>query len=58
MTYEIAWTYAARWVLHELPLHSAMLVDRAVIRFAAAGEGELGWEAPYHRLRAAPRRAC
>lgn len=52
MTYSIAWARPALWVLYKLPMHSAMLVDRAVIRFAEAGEGEIAWEPPYHHLRA------
>jgi mRNA-degrading endonuclease RelE of RelBE toxin-antitoxin system len=52
MSYEIAWCHEALWIFYRLPLHSATIVDRTVIRFAATGEGEIGWEAPYHRLRA------
>jgi hypothetical protein len=33
-------------------MHSAALVDRAVIRFADSGEGQLDWDPPYHLLRA------
>ena len=35
-----------------LPVHTATLVARAVIRFAETGEGDLGWDPPYHVLRA------
>lgn len=52
MTYSIVWTPPALWVPYRLPMHSAMLVDRAVIRFAEAGEGDIAWEPPYHHLRA------
>jgi len=52
MTYEIIWCPAARFVFYRLPLHSATIVDRAVIRFAERGEGHIQWVAPYHRLRA------
>lgn len=52
MSYLIAWSHAALWVFYQLPLHSATLVDRAMIRFAERGEGEIVWEAPYHHLRA------
>jgi hypothetical protein len=31
-------------------MHSAMLVDRAVIQFAETGKGRLEWVAPYYRL--------
>ncbi len=39
-------------MFYELPPHTAMVVDRAVIRLAERGEGDLRWVAPYHRLRA------
>jgi mRNA-degrading endonuclease RelE of RelBE toxin-antitoxin system len=52
MTYSIAWAPPALAVLYRLPMHSAMLVDRAVIRLAEAGEGDIAWEPPYHHLRA------
>lgn len=52
MTYRITWAHAALWVLYRLPPHTAMIVDRAVIRFAEKGEGQLEWVAPHHRLRA------
>ncbi len=52
MSFRIAWDPAALFVFYDLPLHSATLVDRAVIRFAATGEGQIEWVAPYHRLRA------
>jgi hypothetical protein len=29
-----------------------MILDRAVLRFAERGEGEVEWVAPFHRLRA------
>jgi hypothetical protein len=48
----IRWAPAALWLLYELPLHSATLVDRAVLRFAEKGLGEVFWEAPYFHLRA------
>jgi hypothetical protein len=37
----IRWTPAALAVWYELLPHSAMIVDRAVIRFAQTGEGRL-----------------
>jgi len=48
----ILWHPAARFVFYRLPIHTATLVDRAIIRFAERGEGELEWAPPYHRLRA------
>ena len=39
-------------MLYELRVHSATIVDRAVIRFAATGEGHLEAVPPHHRLRA------
>ena len=52
MSFAIVWHRPALVTLHHLPMHSAMLVDRAVIRFAEAGVGHLEWDPPYHRLRA------
>lgn len=52
MSFQIAWDPAALFVFYRLPLHSATLVDRAVIRLAQTGDGQLEWVAPYHRLRA------
>ena len=52
MTYTILWSPAALRVFYQLPPHTAMIVDRAVIRLADHGEGRLQWVAPYHRLRA------
>lgn len=54
MTFAIIWHPAARHILLELPIRTATLVDRAVIRFAELGEGQVEWVAPYHRLRAGP----
>jgi len=52
MSYTVIWSPAALRVFYELPRHTAMIVDRAVIRLAEHGEGHLCWIAPYHRLRA------
>lgn len=41
MRLQIAWNYPALVTLYNLPIHSAMLVDRAVIRFAERGEGDM-----------------
>lgn len=52
MTFAIIWDPAALFVFKRLPMHSATLLDRAVIRFAETGEGHIEWVPPYHRLRA------
>lgn len=51
MTLSILWTQGALHRFYQLPLHSAALVDRAVIRFAETGEGQLEWDPPHHLLR-------
>lgn len=50
-TLTIFWDFPALRRLYELPPHTAMLVDRAVVRFAQTGEGA-EWDPPYYRLRA------
>ncbi len=52
MSYAITWGPAALQTFYDLPMHSAFILDRAVIRFATTGEGQLEWVAPHHRLRA------
>lgn len=52
MSFEIIWGHAALATFYALHPNVATVVDRAVIRFAATGEGELEWVPPYHRLRA------
>ena len=52
MSLKITWDPAALHVFYDLPMHSATLVDRAVIRFAGTGEGQIEADPPYHRLRA------
>mgnify|MGYP000988797493 CR=1 FL=1 len=52
MRFTILWDPAALFVFYRLPIHSATLVDRSVIRFAETGQGTLEWVAPYYRLRA------
>lgn len=52
MSYRVRWDPAALFVFYRLPMHSARLADRAVIRFVERGEGELLWDPPYHVLRA------
>ena len=48
----IVWAPAALKVFYDLPPHSAMIVDRAVIRLAETGEGQIESDPPHHRLRA------
>jgi hypothetical protein len=48
------WDFPALVTFYELLPREAALVDRAVIRFAETGEGELAWIPPYHRLRVGP----
>ena len=43
---------AALFVFYDLPMHSATIVDRAVIRLAQTVEGHLEWDPPHQRLRA------
>lgn len=52
MSYRIIWNFPAIRVFYSIPIHSATILDRAVIRFAEFGEGELEWDPPHHRLRA------
>ena len=52
MTTTIIWSPAALRAFYELAPHTAMIVDRAVIRLAERHEGHVEWVAPYHRLRA------
>ena len=52
MKFDLLWHPAALFMFYRLPLHSATLVDRAIIRFAETGAGHLEWVPPYHRLRA------
>ena len=55
MSFAIAWHAPALVTLYRLPMHSAMMVDRAIIHFAESGTGHLEWDPPYHRLRAGVR---
>lgn len=50
--FEILWDWPALHAFYQLPPHTAYLVDRAVIRFAERGEGQVERVAPYARLRA------
>jgi hypothetical protein len=50
--FEITWDWPALRTFYRLNPHTAMIVDRAVLRFAERGEGVLDHDAPYHLLRA------
>jgi hypothetical protein len=50
--FEIIWDWPALHAFFRLAPHTAYIVDRAVIRFAERGEGDIRHEAPYHHLRA------
>jgi hypothetical protein len=52
MTLRIAWDYPALARFYALRPNEAMAVDRAVIRFAETGRGDVAREGPYYRLRA------
>lgn len=52
MNLEIIWNFPAERTFYELPRRAAETVDRAVIRFAETGAGELDWDPPHHLLRA------
>ncbi|WP_437322545.1 hypothetical protein [Sorangium sp. So ce381] len=52
MSFHVVWNFPALVTFYRLPMHSAFMIDRAVVRFAETGEGELVWEAPYHLLSA------
>lgn len=52
MRLRVCWHPAALHVFYRLPIHSATLVDRTVLRFIEHGEGDLEWDAPYYILRA------
>ena len=51
MRLRIAWGHPAFATFYTLHLKQAEAVDRAVIRFAETGEGNLEREPPYYRLR-------
>ncbi|WP_438021696.1 hypothetical protein [Sorangium sp. So ce233] len=52
MSFRVVWNFPALVTFYSLPMHSAFMIDRAVVRFAETGEGELAWEAPHHLLSA------
>ena len=51
MRYQHGWDFPALVTFYDLRPASAAALDRAVIRFAETGEGELEHEPPYYRLR-------
>jgi hypothetical protein len=52
MSFAVIWNFPALATFYRLPMHAAVMIDRAVIRFAATGEGQIEWVAPHFRLRA------
>lgn len=52
MIYEVLWNFPALAIFYKLPMHSAFMIDHAVIRFATTGQGQIERVAPYYRLRA------
>ena len=52
MKFAVCWDPAVLHVFYRLPVHSATLVDRVVLRFAERGEGHLERDAPCYILRA------
>lgn len=52
MSLAIVWHRPALATLRQLPFHSAMMVDRAILHFAESGAGHVEWDPPYYRLRA------
>lgn len=51
MRLRIVWNYPALATFYDLRVHEATALDRAIIRFAETGEGDLEWDPPHHRLR-------
>jgi len=47
----IEWGAAALWAFYRLPMHTAMIIDRATIRFANTGKGTVERVDPYNCLR-------
>ena len=52
MKFRHGWDFAALATFYDLRMRDAEAIDRAVIRFAETGEGDLEREPPYYRLRA------
>jgi hypothetical protein len=46
----VTWDWRALTTFYKLPLHTATMVDHAVIRFAEHGEGQVDWDPPYYLL--------
>lgn len=51
-SFAVVWDWPAKAIFFKLPMHTATMVDRAIVRFAEHGDGLLEWVAPHHRLRA------
>jgi hypothetical protein len=49
--YRHGWDFPALVTFFGLPMREAAAVDRAVVRFVDAGEGDLEHDPPYYRLR-------
>jgi hypothetical protein len=52
MTFSVEWDPPALVAFYRVGIAGATSVDRAVIRFAETGVGDLEFDPPYHRLRA------
>ena len=52
MSFAVLWNFPALATFYSLPMHSAVMIDHAVFRLAATGEGPIEWVAPHYRLRA------
>lgn len=50
--FTVIWDWPALATFYKLPLHTATMIDHAVVRLAERGEGQLAWDPPYHLLRA------
>ena len=50
--FEITWDWPALHAFYRLHPHTAMIVDRAVLRFAERGEGDIDHDPPHYLLRA------
>ena len=40
MSFRVVWNFPALVTFYSLPMHSAFMIDRAVVRFAETGEGK------------------
>jgi len=50
-SFTLVWDWPALATFYKLPLHTATMIDHAVIRLAESGEGQIEWVAPHHQLR-------